>query len=244
MGENVFAMAGDTGDAVYAMCAMRALGGGHLVFWPRSYVRDPMSPKKVERIASFFASQSYVLTVQFNAGQAIPNYNLDDFRDLWARMRKAGNHKPYSICEFILMTYKLPLALAQERWLEIEPKHMADVVFSCTPRYRDSSFPWHKVYDKYVRVDKLSVVFLGTLEEANEFNREVGNVDWYPTDNLLDAARIIAGAKLLVSNQNALGAVASGLKIPWLQETWQAEKNCLFTNVISGTSDMELPDVK
>ncbi len=233
------------GDVIYSMPVIKQMGGGHLVLVPKVYVREPFSPAKVARCATFFASQPYVRTVQYKTSEPNITYNLDDFRDTWLRLRRTGAHKPYNIAELQLMTFKLPLKLAQEPWLQIDPMTGVDVVFSRSHRYRNHAFPWKKVYDKYVGAGNLSVVFLGTREEANDFNREVGNVDWYPTEKLYDAARIIAGAKCFVGNQSALMAVAIGLQIPHIvQEPWQAEPNCLFRCVTPGFDDkVKLPDL-
>lgn len=231
MTENVFKHSGDLGDVIYSLPVIKSLGGGHLVLTPASYVREPFTPAKADRVASFFASQDYVKSVQFRTA-VNPTYNLDDFRDVWTRLRRTGAHKPYSICELHLMTFKLPLRLAQEKWIDIEPMPGIDVVFSRSPRYRNSSFPWRKAYEKYYNAGDISVIYLGTREEAHNFNQEVGRIDWYPTPQLYDAARIVAGARLVVSNQNAIGAIAAATKRPWKQETWEAEPNCKFHNVL------------
>lgn len=244
MSENVFTMAGDVGDAVYAMCAMKHLGGGHLVFWPKPYVRSPMTYEKVKSIELLFALQPYVKSVQFNAGSVFPNYNLDDFRDRWARLRKTGAHSQYSICELQLATFNLPLRLAQEKWIDVEPRTGVDVVFSRSPRYRGPDFPWRRVYEKYVDAGTSTVVFLGTCEEAHQFNSQVGKINWVPTSQLIHAARILAGARLLVSNQNAIGSLAAAMNIPWLQESWPLEKNCIFDCVTPGMdANVELPEL-
>lgn len=245
MSENVFTMAGDVGDLVYALPAVRALGGGHLALWPRPYVREPFSPSKVEKVASFFASQSYILTVQFNGGRVAPTFNLDDFRSVWLKLRRQGAHLQYNLSELFLLTFDLPLRLAQDKWLTIDPGNAAEaeptVIFSRSFRYRNPQFPWKDVWEKYKNI----ALFLGTTNEYHEFIGNVGAIRHIATPTLLEAARLISACKLFVGNQNALMAVAIGLQVPKIiQETWMIEPNCLFPCVTPWLkAPVELPDL-
>ena len=80
--------------------------------------------------------------------------------------------------------------------------------------------PW----DKYAR----DAVFVGLPDEHAAFCREVGPVTQYPTDDLLQVARVIAGAKLFVGNQSSPRAIAEGLKKPVVQEIFMHDPNCCF----------------
>jgi hypothetical protein len=241
--QNIFTHGGDVGDLVYAMPTIRALGGGKLVLWPRRYVREPFTPEKVEKVATFFASQPYIHSVQFKT-QECPTHNLDDFRATWLALRRRGAHGQYNLAELHLLSQNLSLAHAADKWLDIDT-HVFDpsysVVFNRTFRYRNHRFPWNDVWDKFRNV----AVFLGTRAEWQEFSGNVGTIRYQETPTLLDAARIIAGCKLYVGNQSALMAVAIGLKVPTiLQESWLSEPNCLFPWVTSVRDEnVNLPDL-
>lgn len=236
MSDKVFTMAGDVGDAVYALPVVKALGGGHLVFWSRPYVRDMMSPAKVEKIATFFASQPYVFTVQFKTHEPDVTHNLDDFRATWLSLRRQRLHLQYNLAELHLLSQNLPLKHAAEQWLTIEPAHGQPepaVIFSRSPRYRNRHVDWKAAYEKYSGV----AVFLGLPEEYREFCGNVGQVPYLETPTLLEAAQLIATSKLVVANQNALAAVAIGLKKKLCLEVWVTEANCIFPGVLNVWDD-------
>ena len=49
-----------------------------------------------------------------------------------------------------------------------------------------------------------------------------------PTANIMELARLIAGAGVLIGNQSAPMAIALGLGQNVIQECWQGNPNCLF----------------
>jgi GT2 family glycosyltransferase/tetratricopeptide (TPR) repeat protein len=73
-----------------------------------------------------------------------------------------------------------------------------------------------------------SAVFVGTPAEHKEFVREFGIVPYQPTADLLELARVIAGAALFVGNQSCPYAIAEALKVPALQETREVDPNCVY----------------
>ena len=231
MSENVYCHGGDLGDTIYSLPAIMATGGGHLVLWQKPYVRDPYSPEKVSRIATFFASQPYIKSVQFKTHEN-PTHNLDDFRAVWLALRRKNQHVHYNLAELHLLSQGLPLHHAAEKWLDIEPETvpMRPVLFNRTFRYLGQRFPWKAVWEKY----RNWAAFMGTRNEWQAFQGHFGNISYIETTHLLDAARYIAGCKIFVGNQSALMAIAIGLQVPTiLQETWPIEQNCLFPCVTS-----------
>lgn len=216
------------------------------MFWPRSYVRESMNPEKVSLISSFFASQPYVHSVRFKTHET-PSINLDDFRAKWMQLRRTGAHHQYNLCELFLLTFNLPLNLANEQWIEFHDvlsdyaRYNPPVLFSRSVRYRNRQFPWEAVLEKY----KHDAAFIGTNDEWADFDNTIGHIPHIATPTLLDAAYLISRCHLFAGNQSALMAIAIGVQVPTiLQESWQAEPNCLFpcvTSCLSGS--MELPDI-
>ncbi len=245
MSENVYRHSGDLGDVIYSLPVLKNTGGGHLVLTQAPYVREPFTSAKVEKVATFFASQPYIASVQFNGGQVNPTYNLDDFRAVWLKLRRQGAHLQYNLAELFLFTFDLPLKLAQEKWLTIPESENskavgAEVIFARSFRYRNDRFPWKAVWEKY----QARAVFLGSENEFHEFSGNVGKIPYIATPTLLEAAQLISACKLFVGNQSALYAVAEGCKIPRMIEIWRAEPNCLFPGAIHGfDATVELPDL-
>jgi len=65
----------------------------------------------------------------------------------------------------------------------------------------------------------LSAVFLGLPNEHDIFQREsTWEIPYVPTDNFLQAAEIMAAAKLYIGNQTAMHAIADGLGLSILRE--------------------------
>ena len=58
-------------------------------------------------------------------------------------------------------------------------------------------------------------------------SQEVALTEAYKTKGLLEAAQVIAGAKLFVGNQTATHAIAEGLKKPIVLEVWREGPNCI-----------------
>ena len=127
-------------------------------------------------------------------------------------------------------------------WLWADPNHVADVVFSRSPRYH-GNFPWRRAVNKY----RGRSVFLGMPEEHEAFCREFGEVPYHPTKDLWEVACIIAGAKLVLVNQTCNFWITEALKRPVCLEACESHRNCHWgrTGAIYGTSQlMELPDVE
>lgn len=245
--EAVFVFAGDTGDLVYSLPSIRALGGGSIVCWPRSYVREPFSPLKVSSIASFFRSQSYINTFRYEANPNMDgvSYNLDDFRARWMELRRAGQHRKYNLAQLFLFTFGLPLSIAYDPWLTIDPGDAPryDLCISRSPRYQNPAFPWNRVLGLYQNKTN-SICFLGLESEHRDFCNQFSYVPYVKTPELLDAAKIIAGAKLFVGNQSALFAIATGLRRPRVLEVWRTEPNCIWPDAVNGFDEnVMLPDL-
>lgn len=71
--------------------------------------------------------------------------------------------------------------------------------------------------------------FVGTESEAEifqGFGAPKHKIPWVKTSNLLEAARLIAGAKVFVGNQSAPLAIAHGLCKNCIVEEWLGNPNC------------------
>jgi hypothetical protein len=72
------------------------------------------------------------------------------------------------------------------------------------------------------------MIFVGIQSEHDEFVGLFGFIPRIETPTLLDAARIIAGARVFIGNQSCPMAIAIGLGVNVIQEVWEPDANCLF----------------
>lgn len=200
----VFSHSGDQGDLLAHLPIVRGLGGGKLILFPSSYTGYRMTPERVANMAPLLLSQPYIHGVEW---ASVPSgRNLDDWRNHY----KHGLNITDMACD----TFGLAFLEREQPWLVVDPQPVARVIFARSGRYHNDAFPWVKVYERY----KSAAVFVGTSAEHNEFERDIGPIDWHPTADMLDLARVIAGCELFVGNQSSPYWIAEGLKVPTLLE--------------------------
>lgn len=243
-----FRMAGDLGDLCLSLPVVRHFGGGIMYLETAKYTREPMTPQRIKLIEPLLRAQPYISDVRPWRGEPC-DYNLNDFRAVMGRSHKAGKGFQTALVDWFLDTFQVPRTAKDEPWLTVEAIRVKPVVFSRSgpgrrPEhvYHNSQFPWHRVWQKYGR----DAVFVGLPEEHEEFCATCGEVDYQPTEDLLQVAQVIAGADLFVGNQSCPHAIAESLKKRIVLEVWKQGPNCLAfrPDVIHGWSaDIKLPDL-
>ena len=109
-------------------------------------------------------------------------------------------------------------------WLSVpSPNRVAAAVIARSSRYHNPLFPWRKILSSYP--DK---VFVGTLAEHKEFAASYGEIAYYETKDLLELARVIAGAEQVIVNQTCAWWLSAGLGVPTIQETMQRDQNSII----------------
>jgi hypothetical protein len=110
-------------------------------------------------------------------------------------------------------------------WLKVEPDPLTEgrVIFNRTPRYRNPAFPWKKVAAHFGE----RALFVGTPDEHELYEKEVGAIERYETKDCLAVAKAIEGADFFVGNQSSSFWIAAGLRKPLLQEV-----DCVVMNSI------------
>jgi hypothetical protein len=237
-----FRHSGDVGDIIYALPTIKALGGGVLMVGSLPGVTRagngvaqsiPLFQELCVRTGYVFAVVNYMHGfpdlvdldgfretlggVQANGLGGEPGLNIAEAT--W-RAHRVGAHGPEHHATTDPPVWSAP-------WLKVDRPERVDgrsVVFARSPRYRNPAFPWRRIWEAY----GARAVFLGLPDEHRAFEREVGAVPHLRTADLMEAARIIAGAELFVGNQSALYAVAEGLKARTIQETCPGQPNCIF----------------
>lgn len=211
-----FGHSGDLGDIIYSLPTIRALGGGVLYLFhkPGSGLHG-MNAAKAESLRSLLIQQPYIHDVFFTEDQR--ETDLNNFRAHAAAER--------NLADMHLAAHGLGREHRDVKWLRVDcPNRMAPVVFARSMRLRNLNFAWKQVHQKYAH----AATFVGTAKEHEMFCHEVGPVPHAPTANVLELARVIAGADLFVGNQSLPAAIAEGLKSTMILEVSRDVPDCLF----------------
>lgn len=241
---------GDLGDVLYALPAIRWLCSQRqdqceLHLESASYTTQRMTPELIALIAPLLLAQPYVASVRPWTGEPV-DFNLNDFRAVLfpALKRNAKVAVRVRLTDWQAGVVGAPAACADEAWLSVPPRPVAEYVINRTSRYQNPRFPWKRIIGE---LESKMVVFVGTVEEHRTFKTEVA--PWvlrYPTADLLSAAQVIAGADCFIGNQSACYAIAEGLKKPALIEVFPPMPNCLFSreSVVHGWDELaSLPGI-
>jgi hypothetical protein len=195
-----FTHSGDSGDIIFSLPTIRALGGGDLrIRHTPGRTSHGMTEEKVNRLKPLLLAQPYIHSVTFDNNA--PDTALDGFRD----HPKAGN-----LADMHLSTYDLTWEHRATAWLKVTPNPKYEVIFIRTGRYNNPGFDWSRIYRKYYG----RAVFLGFDTEHAGFERDIGRIPRIDETNFLTIAEYIAGSALYVGNYTSLTAIAEGLKHP------------------------------
>lgn len=231
-----FRHAGDLGDIIYSLPVVRALcnsmnAKAAMLIEATHYTRQRLTRDKWCGIDELMMRQPYIGDVRsYNPGEGV-TFNLNDFRARLGQSLRVGVGKDKHLTHWMCETHGVPHSVMDAPWLEIaDPNPVAEVVFSRAGAgrpphqvYQNPSFPWHYVWAKYHK----QAVFIGSEGEHEVFCATCGEVPHYKTATLLEAARVIAAARLFCGNQTATHAIAEGLKKRIILEVWPGGPNCL-----------------
>lgn len=224
----IFHHSGDYGDVIYSLATIKALGGGVLFLSPDNHYPFPRptrlhpDPTWGANIAPLIEQQDYIWRCQFTFSLPYStDVDLNNFRNYY---RTANPDNWTSLFRLHLKANKADYP-EDKAWLMVDKAIEIPgrpIVINRTLRYQNPKFPWIRLIRKYQ--DKM--VFIGSVEEAGTFQQlNKSKIPHIPTHTLLDAARIIAGAKVFVGNQSCPLAIALGLNKPCLTEEWRLNPN-------------------
>jgi hypothetical protein len=169
-------------------------------------------------------------------GTPDPDVDLDRFRGVLFRGFEGNYVEAYH------RTFGLPFSTPDysTTWLEADPVTVKPIVVSRTFRYRDpAADAYWKDMAEQGQLD-INGVFLGTKEEHGDFVKVTGvQIPYHPVVDFLELANIVAGADMVMANQNFVYSLAIGLgkesmletmKIKPLQnnECFFPRKNCAY----------------
>ena len=107
------------------------------------------------------------------------------------------------------------------KWLD-EKSENDYVVINKTSRYDTGTFDWKGLVEKY----RQKIRFIGNYKEYENFCAKYGHCKYHFLNDALEAARLIAGCKLFVSNQSLFHTIAEGLKVNLILELYCSD--CYF----------------
>jgi len=211
---------GDMGDVVYSVPLFRELGINKVVLNPQSPYRTKMNAGACAALKPLLEKQGFAVEIDGN----YPENGVDFYTDIFREGANDMENNHLSVTNSEKLVSGLDLS---RKYLEAEPKRVADVVLNRSARYRNPDFDW-----LYLLGDlpaETTAAFVGLKGEYDAFCRATGlgsRVFYYPTADLYEAARVIAGAKVFIGNQSSPYALAEGLKVNRIQETCLYTPNC------------------
>lgn len=222
---------GDAGDIVYALCILKQLPGGpHTLSLRSSQWTKAKGPEGVQRLYDLIAPlvkiQPYIKEVRIIQTGDPVDWISEDFRKI-AHYTK-GETLMQAHLNHLVQTHSIGQnVFSSQPWVfGVEPAARSKdrVVINRTGRYRNDMFPWNEVVAHF----RNRLLFVGLKHEWREFIGHHGYVEFAPTDNLLEVARLIKGSDLFIGNQSCAYALAEGMKHNSIQETHLEFPDCIY----------------
>lgn len=188
-----------------------------------------------ERLRPLLKRQSYIQEVgTWTLGTPEPDVDLDRFRGTLFRGFEGNYVQAYHIA------FGLPFTMADydTPWLEADPVKTKPIIVSRTARYRSTEPEATATHMQMARDADLenNGIFVGTEEEHIDYVNSTGvKIPHHKVNNFLELANIIAGAELVLANQNFVYSLAMGLGKQTVLETIKIKplqnNECFFPRV-------------
>jgi hypothetical protein len=233
-----FKHSGNIGDIIYSLPCVKAMidyynhrndGGIYVAQYLLQYgvgasympgVTHPcgnvrMTKEIAEMLSPLFEFQKWMWKPQIADHFDEYDIDLDEFRNL------PITYDHGSVIDWYAWTFAYDKGNICEQWIDLIdhggdflnlPIKHNKIVVGRTSRYRAQIL----CYDFLMGRDDL--IFLGTLSEYNDFAQWIPQALYHPVEDFLEAARLIAGARMFVGNQSFFYALAEAIKVPRLLE--------------------------
>lgn len=230
-----FYISGCLGDIVFAMCAIRAIGGGKLVIGPdlSSVCGVPYAPPRcvatehdaflMKDLAEY---QPYITECEFAWKRPKDAFDLNFFRRFFASADSWG----FNICHKILEGMKLPKEASEKAWIHFpvtSPQSLAGsrVIFNRTFRSRNKRFPWQDI----IQSSGEDKSFIGTDDEYEDFVRRFGWTNRHIAGTGMDILHFLSGSEVIVCNSSFVQALAEGGKRRYIFERAEGHGHSHFS---------------
>jgi hypothetical protein len=225
------------GDTIYSLCIIKMLGGGNLYVrlnyldefcmkvlgWGRNPHPNRLTLDDFNQIQPLLSAQNYLQNVGIWQSDTI-DFDLASKNWQWILPQgwQGNQTQVYALSlGWDIRDPAINHKLLHEPWLTpVDPISIPgkSIVVNRTSRYlqADAHPKWFELIE-----NKLceQAVFVGSPSEHESFERLFKvQIDFFPTNNLLELCRVIQGSELFVGNQSIALALAIGLGKPYLCE--------------------------
>ncbi len=208
---------GDLGDVIAAIPSIRALGGGSLIIGPGPS-RESLKGARFDSIKPLLEAQPMITSVEWSETKDGCTHDLSIFRE-------SGVVQGESLAHW--QARYLGVEISLDPWLVVpkSPETQGRVIVANSGRYRHEAFPWTKL----LRGKYRDALFVGTKQEHDAFRfRTSTRTTFFPTANLFELAKAIAGCRLFIGNQSCPFWIAAALGVPLIQEVWPTSPNSII----------------
>ena len=205
---NEFFHSGATGDIIFSLPTIKAMGGGKL------YISN-FDKQRSESVKKLIEVQPYITEVVIMDGHA-PGYDLNRFRDYASHHNNLVEAHFKGLQQPIDPTWKEGWLTLPEPNFELFPTKKYSVI-NRTNRYADPAFNWANEVE-YLKTISDEVYFLGYFQEWQEFNNTFGtNINFVDLD-FLEGAYFIKNAVMFSGCYSAWSTIAMGLGLSYRLE--------------------------
>lgn len=215
---NTFRHSGESGDIIFSLPAIRAIGGGILYIDPEGGKSSPlvkwqgrdctrMNAAKIAQLKPLLESQEYIHEVREWHGEKV-DYDLDEFRRFVRFNNLADSH---------LAAFVVPFQHRDTVWLKFPDGPAAslpegiDTVIHRNLRYHGCG----AFYEAHLADLVKRSVFIGSAAEHYSFEATFDcEINYLQTPTILALANAIRAAGRFISNQGLPGALAEAMKHP------------------------------
>lgn len=206
--DKVFTHSGATGDIIFSLPTIRAIGGGKLIV-------TNFHKQRFESVKKLIEVQPYITSVEWSENKPEGSIDLDKFRQY------AGHH--HNLVEAHFSGQRIPIDQSwRDGWLSLPDKQVLIYgirysIINRTTNYADPNCDWKKEVDYLYSISD-EVYFIGYPEEYLLFQDKFDTkVKYYPCD-FLEAAHLIMGAVMFTGCYSAMSTIAMGLGIHYRLE--------------------------
>lgn len=206
--DKVFTHSGATGDIIFSLPTIKAMGGGKLII-------TNFHKQRAESISKLIQAQPYITSVEWSELKPSYAYDLDKFR------QHAGHHSNLIEAHFKGAGIDIDYSF-RDGWLTL-PENVNIIngiryaIINRTTNYADPNCDWKKEVD-YLYSIADEVYFIGYPEEYLLFNSKFETkVKYFPCD-FLEAAYLIKNAVMFTGCYSAMSTIAMGLGINYRLE--------------------------
>ena len=200
---NAYRCGTDLGDMIASFAVVRHLGKGHIRMYGTPGTKG-LSDERYNAIKPLIEIQPWAESVaRFDENEGLPiSHDFSGFRANW-------NSHPTLIGKQAIHVGLGPAAIDPSPWLTIPdaPRHGKIVI--CRSQRCLGLFHWFRLFQTKPK----DCIFLGVEEDYKNFchdnspwpphKKNMPKIEFRPTKDLLEAAKIIMGARLFICNQTA-----------------------------------------